>query len=175
MNGGLRRLIGVIVALIMGVGIGVGMARPSSPMLVIDAIIVHKAARTLHLLAKGREVRVIRGIQLGPNPLGPKQFQGDGRTPEGRYRIDYGNADSRYHYGLHISYPNAADVARARGTKRKLGGAIFIHGQPNDWAIAHGNERVVGDWTNGCIALTNTEIEALWQLVGDGTVIDILP
>jgi murein L,D-transpeptidase YafK len=174
------RRCGFVAALAVFLQAGVWAAGPAGPARkmdapIIDRIVVHKAARTMQLLAKGHELRVIRGIQLGPHPTGPKQFLGDGRTPEGRYVIDFGNADSRYHYSLHISYPNAADAARARLAGRKPGGAIFIHGQPNDWSISHGNERVAGDWTNGCIALSDAEIESLWQTVGDGTVIEIQP
>ena len=137
-----------------------------------DLIVVHKAERTLELYADGRVIRRIAGIQLGSDPLGPKRFEGDGRTPEGRYVIDRGNEASAYHLALHISYPSAADAAYAAGQGRSVGGAVFIHGQPNDWA---GPGRVPGDWTAGCIALSDTEIEELWQRVPDGTPIRIEP
>lgn len=140
--------------------------------LAVDELVIHKAARTLDLIAGGRLVRRITGIQLGREPLGRKRFEGDGRTPEGRYLIDWGNAGSAYHLSLHISYPNAADAAFAAAQGRSPGGAILLHGQPNDWT---GPGRVPGDWTAGCIALTNAEIEDLWQRVGDGTPIVIAP
>lgn len=131
---------------------------------------VDKSERTLTLYAQGRLVRTYSSIQLGDEPIGAKRFQGDERTPEGRYTIDFGNSSSGYHLSLHISYPNSADRAFARGQGRSPGGDIFIHGQPNGFGA-----RVEGDWTDGCIALDDTEIEELWSLVGDGTAIEIAP
>ena len=146
-------------------------AQPRLTLPEIDHIVVHKAARTMTLYAAGRAVRTIPAIQLGDAPIGRKQFEGDERTPEGRYAIDYGNPDSGYHLSLHISYPNAEDRAFAEGRGRSPGGMIFIHGQPNALPLG----RVPGDWTDGCIAVSNEEIEALWEAVADGTAIDILP
>lgn len=119
----------------------------------------------------GRLVHTFDAIQLGDAPRGHKRFEGDERTPEGRYRIDYRNPKSRYHLSLHISYPDAAARAYAAGQARSPGGDIFIHGQPNNLPIG----RMPGDWTDGCIALSNDEIEALWLAVKDGTEIEILP
>lgn len=136
----------------------------------VDRIVVEKAARRIVALADGRPVRVIEGVGLGDAPVGHKRFQGDERTPEGRYTIDYGNPQSSYHLSLHISYPNAADRAYAAAQGRSPGGAIFIHGQPNG---ARGT--IAGDWTDGCLAVSNADIEWLWERVPDGTVIDILP
>ena len=147
-----------------------GADRPDWPE--ADEVVVRKAARTLELYAQGQVIRRITGIQLGREPLGPKRFEGDGRTPEGRYTVDWGNEASGYHLSLHISYPDAADSAFAAAQGRSAGGAIFLHGQPNDWA---GPERVPGDWTAGCIALSDAEIEELWQRVSDGTPIRIEP
>ncbi|MBU6269303.1 MAG: L,D-transpeptidase family protein [Sphingomonadales bacterium] len=148
-------------------------AQPQLP--VLDHIVVHKAARTMELYVGARVVHVFRGIQLG-NPVGAKRFQGDRRTPEGHYRIDYGNGDSAYRLSLHISYPAPADVARARAAGRSPGGAVFIHGQPDDRPrTGSGSGRIAGDWTDGCIALADDEIEALWRATPDGTPIDIYP
>ncbi len=141
----------------------------------VERIEVRKAQRTLTLWAAGAPVHVITGIQLGDEPIGPKRFEGDERTPEGRYVIDWGNPESAYHLSLHISYPDAADAAHARGAGRSPGGMIMIHGQPSDLPGADLGARVPGDWTDGCIALSNAEIELLWQSVPDGTPIDILP
>jgi murein L,D-transpeptidase YafK len=141
----------------------------------IDHIVVRKAERTMALYAGGELAHTITGIQLGDEPVGPKRFQGDERTPEGRYAINYGNPESSYYLSLHISYPNAADVAYARAQGRSPGGMIFIHGQPNGWADRGLGDRVPGDWTDGCIAVSDEEMAALWQAVPDGTVIDILP
>lgn len=136
-----------------------------------DFVLVDKSDRMLWLYAGGRVIRQYSGLQFGDQPAGHKQFEGDERTPEGRYTIDYGNPQSGYHLSLHISYPNAADRAYAAAQGRPPGGLIFIHGQPN--ALRDG--RVEGDWTDGCIALSNAEIEELWALVGDGTPIEIRP
>ena len=153
-----------LAALLLVAGPAAAQAPP------VDFVRVDKSERTLTLYAAGRPVRTITGIQLGDAPVGPKRFEGDERTPEGRYTIDYGNPNSAYRLSLHISYPNAADVAYARARGRSPGGLIFIHGQPNGYA-----GRVEGDWTDGCIALSDGEIEELWSLVGDGTPIEIVP
>ncbi|MEE4453263.1 L,D-transpeptidase family protein [Novosphingobium resinovorum] len=137
----------------------------------IDLIRVRKAARIMELWSGGRLVHVIAHIQLGDEPVGPKRFEGDERTPEGRYVIDWGNPGSAYHLSLHISYPNAADRAFAAGQGRSPGGMIMIHGQPNGWPAG----RVPGDWTDGCIAVSDEEIETLWEVVADGTPIEIEP
>ena len=138
----------------------------------IGSVRVEKAARRLLLVGSdGRVLRTYAGIQLGDSPSGAKRFEGDERTPEGRYLIDFGNPDSAYHLSLHISYPDARDRAFAESQGRPPGGQIFIHGQPNQL----GNGRMSGDWTDGCIALSNAEIEELWALVGDGTPIEIVP
>ena len=138
----------------------------------IARVLVEKAARRIVLFdGAGRAVRIYRGIQLGFRPTGPKRSEGDGRTPEGRYTIDYGNAASAYHLSLHISYPDAADRARALAGGHSPGGAIFIHGQPSFLR----NGPAGGDWTAGCIAVSDKEIEELWALVPDGTPIDLVP
>lgn len=137
----------------------------------VASIRVEKAARRLLLLAPdGQPIRIFTGIQLGDESVGPKHFEGDERTPEGHYVIDYANPSSSYHLSLHISYPNDADRAYAESHGRSAGGQIFIHGQPNTLA----NGRIEGDWTDGCIALSNEEIEELWQVVPDGTPIEIV-
>ena len=143
---------------------------PSAPLPDIDMIRVRKAARVMELYADGRLVRVVEHIQLGDEPVGAKHFEGEERTPEGRYAIDWGNPDSAYHLSLHISYPDAADRAYAAERGRLPGGMVMIHGQPNGYG-----GRVTGDWTDGCIAVSDDEIEALWQAVADGTPIEILP
>ena len=162
----------VLVALLLA---GPAVAEPSLQVPTLDQIVVRKADRAMDLYAGGQLVHTIEGIQLGDAPVGHKRFQGDERTPEGRYTIDYGNPQSRYFLSLHISYPNAQDRAHAREQGRNPGGAIFIHGQPNGWAGGGRGARVPGDWTDGCIAISDEEMEALWAAVPNGTVIDILP
>ena len=149
-----------------------GAAQAQEPLTLpeIDYIRVEKAARVMVLYSAGQPVHTISGIQLGDTPVGPKRFQGDERTPEGRYLIDYGNPQSSFRLSLHISYPDARDVAFARSQGRNPGGLIMIHGQPNGWPAG----RVPGDWTDGCIAVSNEEIEALYEAVPDGAVIDIV-
>jgi murein L,D-transpeptidase YafK len=150
-----------------------GASAPAPPLIFpeVDHILIAKAARTMTLFGTDGSVTVIEHIQLGDAPIGPKQFEGDERTPEGRFTIDYGNPNSAYHLSLHIDYPHAEHVARAKAQGRSAGGLIMIHGQPNDWPAG----RAPGDWTDGCISVSNEEIEALWDAVPDGTPIEIRP
>lgn len=165
------------LGLLMLVGPGASWAQAEPPLQLpgVDYVRVEKAARTMTLYSGGRPVHTITGLQLGDAPTGSKRFEGDERTPEGRYTIDYGNPDSGYHLALHISYPDARDMGYARSQGRSAGGAIFIHGQPNDWPDNGSGVRVPGDWTDGCIAVSNAQIELLWNAVLDGATIDILP
>ena len=168
----LFRLILPITALLLA-GSATPAPRPSFPE--VDRILVEKAARTMTLYGVDGSVTVIRNIQLGDAPVGPKQFEGDEKTPEGRFTIDYGNPQSAYHLSLHIDYPRAEHITYAQSQGRSAGGLIMIHGQPNDWPGADLGARVPGDWTDGCIALSNQEIEALWEASADGTPIEIRP
>jgi len=113
-------------------------------------------------------------VALGPNPVGDKLRARDGRTPEGVYTIDGRNPDSEFHRALHISYPNAADERSAREAGDEVGGEIMIHGLPDD-AAWMGTEHARFDWTEGCIAVSNEEIDEIWKLVADGTPIEIRP
>lgn len=138
-----------------------------------DRIIVHKAQRKMELLRGGRVIKTYR-IALGSNSVGPKTRQGDHRTPEGRYRIDAKNSHSRFHLSLHISYPDAYDRERARKLGVSPGGDIMIHGLPDRFAYL-GSLQSKYDWTDGCIAVSNSEIEEIWKLVPVGTEVDINP
>ena len=140
-----------------------------------DMIRVDKSERRLELLRKGKVIARYR-IALGRSPEGDKERQGDMRTPEGLYTIDWRNPKSGYHLSLHISYADKADKARAA----KLGiddpgGDIMIHGQPNGYALPASLVLQQSDWTFGCIAVTNADMDALWKAVPDGTPIEILP
>jgi murein L,D-transpeptidase YafK len=159
------------VPLVLSLFVGPASLAAAVPLPPADFVLVDKSDRVLTLFAGGKPYRNYRGLQLGDAPEGPKRLEGDERTPEGRYTIDYGNPDSAYHLSLHISYPSAGDRAAAEAEGRSPGGEIFLHGQPN-WLPAG---RLPGDWTDGCIALTDAEIEELWQLVPDGTPIEIRP
>jgi murein L,D-transpeptidase YafK len=150
---------------------GPSAAGQQAPLPTAEFVLVDKSDRSLTLYAGGQPFRTIDGLQFGAAPAGHKRFEGDERTPEGRYTIDYANPNSAYWLSLHISYPNAADRAFAEARGRSPGGAIFIHGQPNWLPLG----RLPGDWTDGCIALSNAEIEELWRLVPDGTPVEIRP
>ncbi len=142
---------------------------PASAM--ADKVLVLKSQRTL-LLMKGDEVLKRYIVSLGGNPVGPKLRQGDNKTPEGSYVLDRHNANSQYHRSIHISYPNAEDRARATKLRVPPGGELFIHGLPNQF---RGDSDALGDWTEGCIALNNAEIDEIWRAVADGTPIEIKP
>ncbi|GGD98044.1 hypothetical protein GCM10011515_17280 [Tsuneonella deserti] len=149
--------------------------REKLPLGPADLVLVDKSDRTLVLMRAGRPLQTFTGLQFGASPQGHKQFEGDERTPEGRYTIDYRNPRSAYHLSLHISYPNAADRALAEAGGQSPGGEIFIHGQPNGFDGADRGARVPGDWTDGCIAVSNAQIEVLWSAIPDGTPIVIRP
>ena len=138
-----------------------------------DKIVVLKSERKLMLLERGRVVKTYR-ISLGGEPVGSKIRQGDHRTPEGVYVIDRRNAHSQFHKSLHISYPNAEDRARARRLGVSPGGDIFVHGLPNGYHWL-GPVQHLDDWTDGCIAVTNGEIDELVRAAPPGTIVVILP
>jgi len=133
----------------------------------VTRIEVHKADRKMYLLHNG-DVLKTYDIALGGNPIGPKHFEGDGKTPEGLYYISHRNPRSRYHLSLGVSYPNDADRAYAAAAGKPPGGDIMIHGWVKD---THGRD----DWTAGCIAVKNKQIEKIYAMVNPGTPILILP
>ena len=132
-----------------------------------NMIIVWKSKRRMSLFYNRDLVKTYR-IRLGFNPIGHKQKEGDGKTPEGRYFITHHNPNSAYHKSLGISYPNSKDKANALKRKESPGSNIFIHGGPKN-ALTH----FFRDWTGGCIAVLDNEIEEIYQLVPDGTVVYI--
>ncbi len=136
-----------------------------------DRVLVEKAKRTLTLFREGKVLKTYQ-VALGAHPVGPKEREGDNKTPEGIYRIDWRNPQSKYHLSLHISYPNDKDVTRAKKAGVSPGGDIMIHGQPNG---APASPEAITDWTIGCIAVTNANIEEIWKAVPDGTFIEISP
>ena len=137
----------------------------------VDNVLVIKSSRKLILRREKTPIKEYK-IALGGNPLGHKTQQGDQRTPEGEYVIDYRKKNSSYHRALHISYPNARDRAEARVQGVDPGGLIMIHGIRNGFGLI-GRWHRLWDWTDGCIALTNTEIEELWDVIPNGTPIEI--
>lgn len=135
----------------------------------VTGIRIFKADRRMELWHHDQMLRAF-AIGLGQNPIGHKERRGDSRTPEGRYVIDRRNPQSAFHLSLGISYPNAQDIARAQAAGVDPGGDIFIHGQGDR------NRRARrGDWTDGCIAVSNREIEDLYAMVRDGTPVVIAP
>lgn len=136
-----------------------------------DAVLVYKSERLLMLL-RGGEIIGHFPIALGKNPVGPKTHEGDARTPEGRYYLDWRNPDSRFYRSIHISYPSPRDLAHAHRAGSPPGGMVMIHGWPNDPLLA---SIAWDDWTDGCIAVANEAMDAIWNAVDDGTVIVIRP
>ncbi len=148
-------------------------AQQTAPAQKADAILILKKDHVLELLAGGKVIRTYK-VALGQGGLAPKEREGDGRTPEGHYVIDARYAASVYHRALHISYPNAEDRKRAAKLGVSPGGAIMIHGLPNGKGWVGAAHRLY-DWTLGCIAVTDQEIEEIWDLVPVGTPIEIRP
>jgi murein L,D-transpeptidase YafK len=139
----------------------------------VDHIVVLKKKHELRLLSGTEVVKTYR-VALGSGGLEPKRQEGDHRTPEGTFRIDSRNRASRFHLALHISYPNQADKERAQQLGVDPGGNIMIHGLGKEFRSL-GTRQYRYDWTDGCIAVTDSEIEEIWRLVPDGTEIEILP
>ena len=137
----------------------------------VTQVQVFKGKRRMYLLS-GDKVLAKYKIGLGGNPIGHKQFEGDGKTPEGAYFIDRRNGNSAYHLSLGISYPNDRDRAYAEAMGRPPGGDIFIHGQPNGFGRL---TTLPYDWTAGCIAVSDAEIEELWRITPVGTEVEIRP
>lgn len=138
-----------------------------------DAVLVDKSEKRLYLIREGEPFASFR-VSFGSNPRGHKQEQGDGRTPEGRYILDYKNAGSAYYKSIHISYPNAKDLKEARKRGVDPGGDIMIHGQKNGYGrLSFLVQRF--NWTNGCIALSDRDMDTVWKAVEPGTPIEIKP
>jgi murein L,D-transpeptidase YafK len=138
-----------------------------------DRVLVLKKERTMFLMKGEAAFRVYR-VALGPNAKGHKERQGDGRTPEGTYLLDSRNPNSNFYRAIHISYPNEADRENARQIGAPPGGNIFIHGLPNGMGDL-GADHALWDWTDGCIGVTNEQMDEIWQAVDNGTPIEIRP
>jgi murein L,D-transpeptidase YafK len=173
-SGFIRRtlLIGLAGALVFVSGWTADRSR-RQPVEHADRIIIVKSERTMTLLRQGKVLKTYK-VALGHQPRGRKVQAGDNRTPEGEYIIDLRNAHSQFHLSLRISYPNPADRERARKLGVDPGGAIMIHGLPAAYAWLGPAHRQT-DWTLGCIAVTNPEIEEIWKMVPLGTKVEIKP
>src|SRR5258707_67493 len=151
----------------------VSAAKHASGESIVDRVIINKAKRELFLMHADKVVKSYR-VALGRNPVGPKTRQGDGKTPEGVYSISGRNPASSFHRALRVSYPDSADRALAKRLDVAPGGDIMIHGLPNGQGHI-GKAHLQTDWTEGCIAVTDPEIEEIWGLVRDGTRVEINP
>ena len=140
---------------------------------VADLVIIEKAARQLHLLQDGEVFRTFK-IALGIRPVGDKKQEGDFKTPEGKYLLDARNPNSDFFLSIRISYPDARDRTEARDLGVNPGGAIMIHGQPNEPTRSEAYYRTQ-DWTNGCIAVSNSDMIDIWLMTGENTPIEIRP
>lgn len=138
-----------------------------------DLIVVEKSKRELTVYSQGKPLKTYK-VALGREPVGPKRREGDKKTPEGRYTINYRKADSGYFRALHISYPSQADAETARKEGVSPGGDIMIHGLRNGMGWI-GKLHRSADWTLGCVAVTDREMEELWRTVPDGTFVELKP
>jgi murein L,D-transpeptidase YafK len=150
---------------------GTMTARLTSPK--ADRVVVLKTARKLVLMQQDRVLRIYR-VALGRYPLGHKQQEGDARTPEGAYMLDFKLRDSDFYKAIHVSYPNETDISYARARGVDAGGKIMIHGLPNKVRATRVGHPMI-DWTQGCIAVTNREMDEIWRMVDAGTPIEIRP
>ena len=145
-------------------------------IMMADKVIVKKSTHMLYLF-QGGEIFQKYHVSLGQNPFGTKEMEGDMKTPEGVYRLDWRQESNHYYKSLHISYPNENEKAYAKELGVKTGGMIMIHGTPPAWSLSPYGDwmNVLIDWTEGCIAMSNDDIEEVWEQTKDGTIIVIVP
>jgi murein L,D-transpeptidase YafK len=161
----------VIAELIIGVLAASSL--PQAKAVKADQVLVLKKEHTLTLLSKGQVLQTYK-VALGGSPVGAKERQGDHKTPEGHYVLDRRNPKSQFYKSIHISYPNEQDRKKASVSGVAPGGDIMIHGLPNGYDRLGAMHRL-HDWTDGCIAVTDSEMDEIWKLVPDGTPIEIRP
>lgn len=161
-----RRSLTVIFAL-------VAICAAATPQITADRIVVIKHTRTMMLLRGNKVLKTYR-VSLGTEPVGPKERSGDHKTPEGLYIVDSKKAHSQFYRALHLSYPNATDRARARKLNVNPGGDVEIHGLGAKYGWIGASQRLY-DWTDGCIAATNEEIDEIFSMVSVGTPVEIRP
>jgi len=173
----MKKLIIFTIVIIFGVVaiLSIKARRIGNPLpanITADKVLIEKSKRRLTLLNKNTPLKIYE-ISLGKEPIGKKTEEGDGRTPEGVYSIDRRKLKSSYHRALHVSYPNQDDTAQAKARDVSPGGDIMIHGLPNGIGFI-GKLHTKRDWTLGCIAVTNLEIEEIWRAAPDGTIVEIV-
>lgn len=171
-HAGKSRLLGVCAALMLGFG-GQSPASSNPAALRADTILIVKHERKLYLLQDNFRLRSYR-IALGLSPTGAKERQWDFRTPEGSYVIDFRREHSHYYKALHISYPGPADLKRSSALHMSAGGSIFIHGEPNQPTKPDSYYKT-RDWTNGCVALSDADLQDVWDLTSGRTRVEIVP
>lgn len=171
-RGACSGLLSVVLLVFCTLG-GNGPESPAHPSQKADSILILKKDHVMELLAGGKVIRTYK-VALGQGGLAPKEREGDARTPEGHYTIDARYEHSAYHKALHVSYPNAEDRKRAARLGVSPGGAIMIHGLPNGKGWVGARHRLF-DWTLGCVAVTDKEIDEIWTLVPIGTPVEIRP
>ena len=170
---GRGRVATFLLIAVLGFGTSVKAQLPSINRSFVDLVVIYKGDRLLQLKSQGRVVHSF-DIALGAQPKGHKLSEGDNRTPEGVYTLDWRNANSQFYRSIHISYPREDDRASAIRKGLSPGSLIMIHGLPNGRQATDMNHPL-SDWTNGCIAVTNSEMNEIWSLVEDGTTIIIFP
>lgn len=159
--------------ILLGVMFSLGKAVFADALSLADRVLVAKAEKKLYLIKDGVRYREFP-IALGPRPRGHKLEQGDERTPEGSYILDFKHSDSDFYKSIHISYPNKRDIQQAEISGVDPGGSIMIHGIPDEPAFPPALIQQF-NWTDGCIAVTNREMDVIWRAVEPGTPIDIVP
>lgn len=170
---GRSALVTVLFVTVSLLAVPAGAQLPSIAHGPVDLVVIYKGDRLLQLKSKGHVVRSF-DVALGAQPVGHKLREGDGRTPEGVYTLDWRNANSSFYRSIHISYPREEEREAAHRRGLSPGGMIMIHGLPSGRQVSDMNHPL-NDWTNGCIAVTNDEMDEIWSLVEDGTPIIIFP
>ena len=166
----MRRAIAFVLAMLPALAV----AAPGQEIPQADRVVIDKSERTLTLYAGARRLAGF-WVSLGAEPVGRKVCRGDNRTPEGRYYVSGRKENSDFHRALRLSYPSEGDIERARQLGCEPGGDIMIHGLKNEWPGAMARRHLLRDWTRGCIAVTNEEIEKIWAMVPDGVDVEIRP
>ena len=151
-------------------------AELQEPLQIADKVIIKKSTRMLYLSANGKIYKKYH-ISLGIQPKGAKEVEGDMKTPEGVYTLDWRQKSKLYNKSIHISYPNKKDRARAKELNASAGGMIMIHGTPSNWSLSPIGDwlPMLLDWTEGCIALSNDDMEEVWAQTVKGTPVYIIP
>lgn len=162
-----------LATVLLGAALYAWWPAPAPPSGEADRVLIEKSKHTLTLLRDGQPIGIYR-ISIGRNPVGAKVRAGDHKTPEGAYVIDSRNPASGFHRALHISYPNTTDRERAAGVGVSPGGDIMIHGIKNRLGWLGRFQRWL-DWTDGCVAVTDAEMDQLWKLIPDGIPVEIRP